>query len=497
MKASRGKRQKTFKRTRNHDVELLIRRARGLYDIPREILLIVANELPTNFRTALALACKGFFKSICPDGRLPRMERAEAIEFVLLLDRDAIARGDTNLFPCFGCARLQPFRRDDHGNWSTQVHAACDFVVRFINSYVHRPFNLRPVHGCNGASNVHQWIEPISTVIWKPAVRGLGGNEPAITFAEARLVMDNHFLGGSRGISIERLENSFQFNREIPPDDDDLPTAHFPLEQHVSKTRYNLRPRFGARRERLGLLSRQNAAVWSFTHKTSAKVIDDELFIRRHHDILGPPCTLEFFVKIMDSPELPVCRHILGCSHAQLLGTQASACIAELHSLRIIQTDSQWDIHPDQGIASCSICSTDYEISIERGSNQRNWGLKLTTCHKLGQCRTPDDPLWKNLVGFMPATDSRYVIDVPGTVRQAWLKQHGEIDTASSNLSIEWVMIQQCMIMKRFSCFSTRRFDGRKALWRIMNAAHPGPRLINNPGMVLYTGLKRGGEMLD
>ncbi|WDK09966.1 hypothetical protein CGRA01v4_01245 [Colletotrichum graminicola] len=161
---------------------------------------MVANELPAIPQTALALACKRFFKSICPDGRFPQMKRAKAIEFILLLERDAIAGGDTGLFPCFGCARLQPFRRNDNdnGNWSTRHNFAWDFVKRFINLSCERPFKVRPTPGCQGALNTSRWIEPISTIIWKPAVGGLGGDQPAISFAEARLVMDNHFYGGAR-----------------------------------------------------------------------------------------------------------------------------------------------------------------------------------------------------------------------------------------------------------------------------------------------------------
>ncbi|KAK2017553.1 hypothetical protein LZ32DRAFT_644259 [Colletotrichum eremochloae] len=442
-KVSQGKRRKTLKGNRNHDVETLTRRVRGLYDVPLEILLIIANELPTNFRTALALACKGFFKSICPDGRFPRMQRAEAIELVLLLERDAIAQGHTDLFLCFGCARLQRFKRNDDGSGSTLHNPACDFVVRFIKSYNEYPVRSHPGYPLppgytippdynDGLFHIHRWIELVSTVIWKPAVRGLGGNEPAITFAEARLIMDKHLFGDARGISIERFEKSFHFSRVIPYQDTNglfmsgsYPLeSHFPLEQHISKMRYHLRPR--------------NATVWSFEHTTSAKVINNELFIHRHHAILGPPCDLGLFVKVIDSLELPVCRHILGCSYAQRMGSSASACIPELHTLRVVPAHSKWDIHPDQGIRSCQFCATDYEISIQRGSNQQNWGVKLTTYHKLGQCRTPDDPTWKNLVGFLSASDNRYVTDVPGTVRQAWLKHHGQMDRAPANLRIEW-----------------------------------------------------------
>ncbi|KAK2039675.1 hypothetical protein LZ31DRAFT_558555 [Colletotrichum somersetense] len=190
-KVSQGKRRKTLKTNRNHHAEILTRRVRrGLYDIPLEILLIIASGLPAVSRTALAPACKGFLKSICTDGRFPRMKRAEAIELVLLLERDAISRGHTDVLPCFGCASLQPFSRNDYGNWcqSTQHNPACDFVLRVINSYRYGPsFGLRP------------------------NVRSISLFGPCNQFAEARLVMDNHFFGGARGISIERLENSFQF----------------------------------------------------------------------------------------------------------------------------------------------------------------------------------------------------------------------------------------------------------------------------------------------
>lgn len=255
--------------------------------------------------------------------------------------------------------------------------------------------------------------ETVGTLTWKPAVRGLGGNEPTITFSEARLVMKRHFDGPGYGLPIDCLESTVYFDRNISLRDLST-TTHIPLEQHVSENRRSLRlqgtiPQIQRRLGRTATcLSATDTTRWAFMHKTTAKVIENELFLCRHHEVVGPPCGLDAFTKVIDSLELPVCRHILGCSYTQSRGSSANACIPELHSLRIIATNPQWDVHPDRGIGSCKTCFTDYEINIKRGDDHRGWSLELTTYHRSGACRMPDDDFWTSLVGvYAPIFESR------------------------------------------------------------------------------------------
>lgn len=123
-------------------------------------------------------------------------------------------------------------------------------------------------------------------------------------------------------------------------------------------------------------------------------MINDELFLRRDHIINGPPCSLGDFSRVIDSLELPVCRHILGSSKMPSLRfwEEGDTCIPELQSIRISATEPEFDVHPDSAICSCIMCFTDYEIAIERGGHQKDWSLKLVTYHKLGSFRTPKDP---------------------------------------------------------------------------------------------------------
>ncbi|KAF3802777.1 hypothetical protein GCG54_00014012 [Colletotrichum gloeosporioides] len=121
---------------------------------------------------------------------------------------------------------------------------------------------------------------------------GVRRSTSEISFSEGRLIMNRYFLGPKFGLPLQYLENAVEFDGFISLDGEKTPKTHFPVDFWRS-TGYNLLP--------LRPSSSQAATRWVFKHQTSARIIDDELFIYRHYHIRGPPCSQVDFVRTVDS----------------------------------------------------------------------------------------------------------------------------------------------------------------------------------------------------
>lgn len=274
--------------------------------------------------------------------------------------------------------------------------------------------------------------------------------------------MNRHRCGESHGLSIQTLERHFSFERFLILDNGET-IDYFPLERHqpgrrpltrllrktIVDARNRLRPKRHPRGryphiQRLrktkvkgrpkshislphecGLIDKpfsqsvDSVLPWRFMHNYTAKIINNELFLARFHFIAGPSVSPAKFKKLLDSIGLPVCRHLL-CSptgHSPHLFTQ----------YRIPQVDNSrgnlLDCH--RAVGSCPFCFTDYMISIRRSKGKDDWNLELTTYHRLGSCRSPDDPIWRCLTDY-----SLTHIDCQefgaGEIRRQWHQSHGE-----------------------------------------------------------------------
>ncbi|TDZ89681.1 hypothetical protein C8034_v003678 [Colletotrichum sidae] len=329
--------------------------------LPREVLFMIAEHLERPSQILLALTCKSLFTSLCPGRLFPKLDEKDLPSLLLQLEKE-----NPNWSLCFGCTRLRPLRRDSEGNLQGQLHPHCDSTLRLVRwSHSLRLPKIRR-SGCRGAVDGFAWIETLSLVTWRPAVLGPGGHVPEITFSEGHLVMNRHFYGPRFGLPTRHLESVFEFERRIPLDGGggggELGTGHFPLGAHPPRGgRYHLRP------------PRRNGSSpptrWVFAHRTSAKVLDDELYLRRSHTVSGPPCSASDFSRVVDGLELPVCRHILGSSRmpSSRFWEEGDNCLPELQNLRIAAAEPALDLHPDDAVGSCVLCFTDYEVAIQRG----------------------------------------------------------------------------------------------------------------------------------
>ncbi|KAF6824775.1 hypothetical protein CPLU01_10639 [Colletotrichum plurivorum] len=80
------------------------------FAVPREILFMIAEQLPPAFYAALAMASKSTFDSLCPTGKFAKMDKENRLSLLALFEKHC-----SKSFLCFGCGRLKPLNRDGEG----------------------------------------------------------------------------------------------------------------------------------------------------------------------------------------------------------------------------------------------------------------------------------------------------------------------------------------------------------------------------------------------
>lgn len=405
---------------------------------------MISDRLPIPSHIALALACKSLFTSLYPTAKFPSLSKEDLVDLLLCLERDISGQ-----FLCFGCTRLRFFEPHHKLGWRGQKHQGCgDEMLRFWYHFdilrCHRTFSRmrRRYRGSEYAKvRLHSW---------RPVAEG-----PEIEFSEARLVMNRHLYGESHGLPITTLERNFSFERYIILENDGPIEDHFPIERHPPGRRHRTRllqkSLLGAKTEpkwhdseRTFLdeiantqffceptqpvpQSMDSMVPWKFTHSYSAKIIDNELFAARFHSISGPSVSPDRFKSLIRSIKLPVCLH-LHCFEA-LQSNLYQRWVSQISDLPPVLLDlQQMEIGPSRFCESCRFCFTDHTLSIQGGKGKEDWNLELATYHRLGSCRTLDDPIWCSLTDITRDT-TRYN-DCQGfgvgEIRGHWFQGDGE-----------------------------------------------------------------------
>lgn len=193
---------------------------------------------------------------------------------------------------------------------------------------------------------------------WIPRIRW-----PALNFAEARLAMNRHLYGEPYGLSPESLEYRYEFERFINLTNFFL-DIHWPLSRHPQGRQYLTRHRQSKVLNSRAPGSDVFTHPWTFKHISEAQIIDNELYIARFHSIKGPLVEKHRFFHLLRDLNLPICRH-------------------KYSSFSTSVPISWW---------SCDECFTDFLISIWE-DELKGWNCEVTTCHRLGSCRSPFDPI--------------------------------------------------------------------------------------------------------
>jgi hypothetical protein len=200
------------------------------------------------------------------------------------------------------------------------------------------------------------------------------GNPFDLTFAHARMAMNRHLYGSEHGVPLSNL-----------------------CVEHVEH--------------------RDKATIQC---STSAKIMDDELFLQR---------TYAFAVADADVAEFRKCtgaRDFKLCEHTSLFPGPSTLrqYIPELQMRPASGGDGFVACREAPG--SCGLCLMDYDITIERGADESS-RVVIRAIHQLGACRSPDDWKWARFTEsrrphlFFPNRPNRRgsVLN-PGTIRKRW-----------------------------------------------------------------------------
>ncbi|KAJ4854840.1 f-box domain-containing protein [Trichoderma breve] len=339
----------------------------AIANIPPEILLTIMDHLPMPFRLSLALTCKGFYNTfrILTSSKPDEMETSSML---YILQRDI-----PNVYFCFRCHKLCPLNQDR--NWEGQNDHGCGKSGLFGDwDLVHKHIPKQQI-----------------PLLWHPVLK-----EAHLDFMEAYLVMDSHFYGESHGLPLSTLERHSKFEKFIilnrttinDRDDwnDDLRKS-LKVSKACKQTVFDVRPQ--------GSKAKAFQAPWRFSFDSIPKIIDNELYIARTHTVEGPMVGWEHLARLLESIHLPICRHLRCITETY---SYCHIIISRSHNNRsICQKDWNHDHHFQQS-GSCQYCYTDYDISLQRDNDKKEWRLKICTYHYLGACRSPADLLWDYLV---------------------------------------------------------------------------------------------------
>jgi hypothetical protein len=176
---------------------------------------------------------------------------------------------------------------------------------------------------------------------------------------------------------------------------------------------------------------------------SSARIIDDELFLRVKRTLEGRAATLR---DAIDEGQYHVCNHVAaGPSNRfhrriqELTETEQQQDSAAGRSSRAASVFGQPFRTCRDVLGFCTVCLTDYSTTIERAEVRETyedmkivpvvdgWRVEITSYHGLGRCRDMEDWRWVALVGGGTVSNSRphfgrcMDLDPPGVVMQTWL----------------------------------------------------------------------------
>ena len=175
----------------------------------------------------------------------------------------------------------------------------------------------------------------------------------------------------------------------------------------------------------------QGMVVPNWKQSWTAKVIDDELFLRATHTVNNLGMSDGALRSLVD----------LHCAYFICCHTDSSYDVPALKMPRLSSCEATRPLFAEcrEVLDACPLCLTDYCTTIERTRAPRNavpgtrawcqpasmvWIITIVAYHRFGTCRSPSDWMWQSLVGATQPTldDERQNKRYPaGSIRDKWL----------------------------------------------------------------------------
>lgn len=362
---------------------------------------MVVKLLTPPSKVCLALTSKPLFAKLYPSARVPTLGNQELAIFFSLLEKD-----NPRIVLCGEHNKLRPFDPTISKRAQSRPHSGNLEHAKWW--YPGTPCAASSDSSFLLPSNSHDWVNAsVNCVSWMPGIVW-----PNLTFSELHSVMNRHLYGDSHGLPLEHLAYDYEFGRFI---DLDRPydQSHFPLERH-SEGQQVLTPEeewiFENETAALKYLTQPDcdfaptanaicshrpdswlaSQMWHFKHFSGARIIDNELYLRRNHVIKGPPVSVASFKYLLESVDLPLCRHIRPSGDYKFDSRYYYFVDIGLPEIENLELD-----HDAQVSRSCRVCYTDYVLVIKNPNASTGWTLDLTTFHRFGSCSSLSDPIWQ------------------------------------------------------------------------------------------------------
>lgn len=210
-----------------------------------------------------------------------------------------------------------------------------------------------------------------------------------LSYTHARLVMNRHFYGPTKGLPLEGIA--------------------FPA------------------------IARNEPGEPFWQETPSAKIIDNELFLCITHSLAGRAITLR---DIIDRGRSGICQHLTRDRFSTMPELLEPG---EYESNELLLFEDCRN-----GPGSCNVCLTDYITTVERAEvNERiqdrlgqvslgplvdGWSITITAYHQVGQCRDPEDWKWARFIEYPPYRvllqgpfkERDMALHPPGAIRERW-----------------------------------------------------------------------------
>ncbi|KAM0244649.1 hypothetical protein ACHAQJ_010738 [Trichoderma viride] len=159
---------------------------------------------------------------------------------------------------------------------------------------------------------------------------------------------------------------------------------------------------------------------------TSAKMMDDELFLQRTYAFTVAEAHVAEFRKCTGARDFKLCEHTSFFSGS----TAFRQYIPELQ--RKPKNGDDGLVPCREAPGSCGLCLMDYDITIEPCADE-SWRVVIRAIHQLGSCRSPDDWKWARFTEacrphlyFPNRPNRRGSTYGPGTVQKRWADDETE-----------------------------------------------------------------------
>lgn len=364
--------------------------------VPVELFVMIHSCLPKVSQVQLGLACKAYFATLYPKGRI-RLSIRHRRDLFLSLEKDIPERSW-----CPYCNRLCPFKSTSKERWLDQDHSlSCKGLIE--------------------ASGKDSFNQPL----------GYNLVNMGVHFMDAHLIMNAQRYGERHGLPMSVMNNAHSDEYEAFPWYDEIPVMASGLpnpqpssthedttgrQDEVAQGKFFKWPSLPPE----GPTAPSRRTKWRISRQQTTRVIKGELYVAIHYKASAPTGLSYKLATLLNYWDIPFCYHM---TFRKALMSVRNTGYYYLFEHRL---------NPCEGrVVSCMACYTDASITISGAEQESESDVEVITYHRLGRCRRPDEAVWKTFTlppgamttAQMRSADAGYP---KGEVQNRWKMSGGQ-----------------------------------------------------------------------